>query len=161
MKNNKLYIYIANEDKKKIDEVKIKYKLSLSAIVDILIYVTLDCLTCNADKEVKEKFTTKHLYPLINKTSIQMPKRYKKDLNFKNVDKTRFANNCLNAFIKKDIAKYIKNADILNGKYGYWNRIHQEMQKTIDPRWNYNENLRNQVMIVKKNKEYFKKILGE
>lgn len=159
MNQKKLYVYISSEDKKKIDEVKNKYQLSLSAIVDILILITLQILKMDINEEMLNKFTKTHMYPLTNKTSIQMPKNYKKNLNFDEVDKTRFANNCLNAWIKKDITKFIQHKDLLNGKHGYWNQIQNTMQKTYDPRWDYNQNLRKQVRIVKKNKEYFKKIL--
>lgn len=160
MKNNRINIYIAKEDRKKLDELKVKYKLSLTTIVDILIYITLDCLKLNANKETLTKFTTQTLYVKGDKTSIKIPRTYKKDKNFDDLDKNKFANNCLNVYIKKEIHLYITNADILNGKYGYWNRINEEMQKRNDPRWQYNEKLREQVTIVKQNKDYFKKLLG-
>ena len=160
MKNNKINVYIAKEDRKIIDQLKVKYHLSLTTIVDILIEITYDCLKLNADKETTERFTTSYLYIRGNKTSIKIPRHYKLD-QYENVDKSRFASNCLNVYLKHEINLFITNKDILEGKYGYWNRINNEMEKRYDNRWQYNENLRNQVNIVKQNKEYFRKILGE
>lgn len=161
MKNNRINVYIEKDDRKKIDDLKVKYKLSLTTIVDILIEVTYDCLKLNCNEDILNKFIKQNLYVQGNKTSIKMPRSYRKNKEYENVERNKYANNCLNAFIKKDIVKFIQNKDILEGKYGYWNRINQEMKKRYDPKWQYNENLRNQITIVKQNKDYFKKILGE
>ena len=161
MKNNKINVYIAKEDRKKLDEIKVKNQLSLTAIVDILIEITYDCLKLNCNEETMKKITNMYVYQRGNKTSIKIPRSYKRNTMYETVDKSRFASNCLNIYLKKEINIFIKNKDILEGKYGYWNRINQEMKNRHDPKWQYNENLRNQVNIVKQNKEYFKKILGE
>ncbi len=151
-------IYTDKEERKLIDSLKVKYQLSLTTIVDILCEVTYDCLFLNTDKDIKEKVLNEHLYQRTNKTSIKQPRILNKyDLQYPG----RFANNCLHLYISKQIAKYIKNADILNGKYGYWNRIEQELVKRTDNWWQYNTHLRMQRRMLRENKEYFKKALEE
>lgn len=159
MKNKRINIYIEDKDRKKIDDIKAKYQLSLTTIVDILISVTYTTLKNDLNNDNLEKITTKNLYIKGKKTSIKEPRNYKLE-TYKDINKNAFANNVLNIYLKKEINLFIKHTDLITAKYGYYNVIHQEMQKTYDPNWKYNENLRNQINIVKRNKEYFKKVLG-
>ena len=159
MPKNRINIYIEPEDRKKIDELKCKYQLSLTTIVDILISVTYWVLKNDLNNTEIERVMQNNLYLKGNKTSIKMPRNFKNE-TYNEVNKSAFANNVLNIYLKKEINLFVKHTDLITAKYGYYNTIHKEMQKTYDPRWQYNENLRNQINIVKRNKEYFRKILG-
>ena len=150
-------IYTNKEERKLIDSLKVKYQLSLTTIVDILCEITWDCFYLNADKELFEKIKNTHLYERSNKTSIKQPRILNKyDLEHPN----RFVNNCVHLYLSKDIKKYI-NKDILEGKYGYWNRIDKELTTRQDNWWQFNNHIRMQRRMLRENKDYFKKALEE
>lgn len=130
-------IYLNKEQRKEIDKMKVKYHLSLTTIVDIICEITNDSLFLNADEITTNDFKTRHLYEHTKyKTSISMPKWAEKNKD-QLIKPNRFINNSIQAYLKKEIHLYIKKADILNGKHGYWNRINQELTTRTDEWWEY------------------------
>ena len=135
-----LNIYLTKEQKQQVDKLKVKYQLSLTTIVDVLVEITWDCLILNCDNELTTRFKEKHIYPLTQKTSIKMPKYLKnKYLEHPN----RFANNCLQMYLRHEPTIFLKK-DVVEGKHQYWNRIEKELTKRTDNWWKYNEYIRYQ-----------------
>lgn len=146
---NTINIYLTKDQKKQVDKLKVKYQLSLTTIVDVLCEITWDCLFLNADKELEERFKTKHIFILTNKTSIKMPKYLKnKELEHPN----RYVNNCLQVYLRHEPTLWFKK-DIVEGKNQYWNRIERELTKRTDNWWKYNEYIRYQSRMQKGNKQ--------
>ena len=136
---NTINIYLDKQQRKELDKLKVKHHLSLTTIVDIVSEITYDCLFLNADDKTNNDFKTRHLYEHTKKkTSITMPKWVER--NKDHLEKpNRFVNNSIQAYLKKEIHLYIKKADILNGKHGYWNRINQELTTRTDDWWEYHK----------------------
>lgn len=148
MKNETINIYLSNEQRKKVDSLKVKYRLSLTTIVDILCELMQDALFLNADKELEERFKNKHLYALCKKTSIKVPRFIKK---MENVKPCRYVNNILQAYLRGEMRLFIKS-DILEGKNGFYARLEKELTTREDNWWEYNRYIRMQKRFERTNK---------
>ena len=153
---SRINIYTSKEDRKLIDNLKVKYQLSLTTIIDVLCDKTEDIFFMNGNKQLMETLKNVNIYGSKGKTSIKEPrifsqKRRENDKEWEKTQKSRFANNVLHIYLNKDIHKYIKNATLLNGKYGYWNSIEQELKKRVDNWWNYNQHVRYLKRFLKEN----------
>ena len=153
MASETINIYTSKDQRKLIDKLKVKYQLSLTTIVDILVFVTTKYMESNTEKF--EELTNKYVYKKGGKTSIKKPKIFK-TLKWNNVKENRFATNVLLIYIKKDIANWLKNKDDVTK---YYNLCNEKMTKTEDQFWNYNQHIRMQRRMLRENKEYFKREL--
>ena len=151
MNKKTINIYTSKEDRKTIDKLKVKYQLSLTTIIDILLFVTTKYLNEESIKDLANKYK----YKKSQKTSIKTPKIYK-DLKWENIKENIYATNVLQIYLKKDINKYIENKETLQK---YYNDINNKMTTTNDEFWNYNQHIRMQRRMLRENKEYFKKEL--
>lgn len=150
-------VYLNKDDRKKIDNLKVKYQLSLTTITDILVMVTTKIFNQLEDKTKLEKLMTKYLYKRGKKTSIKTPSLFKKDSIFeKQEHKSRYTTNVIMIYLNRDIKKYVDDEKLVNQ---YWNETNNKMTTTKDEFWHYNEHIRYQRRMLRENKEYFKKEL--
>lgn len=150
-------IYLNKDERKKIDNLKVKYQLSLTTITDILVMVTTKIFNQLEDKTKLEELMTKYLYKRGKKTSIKTPSLFKKDSIFeKQKHKSRYTTNVIMIYLNRDIKKYVDNEKLVNQ---YWNETNNKMTTTKDEFWHYNEHIRYQRRMLRENKEYFKKEL--
>lgn len=151
-------IYLNSQERKLVDDLKVKYQLSLTTIVDILVMVTMKVFLMTNDKEKVDHLKNEYLYTPGRKTSIKQPKIFSdKELFAKEQHKSRFATNVIMLYIKKDIKNYV-NQEQANK---YWNECNSRLTTTKDQFWNYNTHIRMQRRMLRENKEYFKKALEE
>lgn len=151
-------IYLNTEERKSIDQVKNKYRLSLTTITDILVMVTMKAFLNTNNKELIERLKNEYLYTRGRKTSIKQPKIFSdKELFAKEQHKSRFATNVIMLYIKKDIKRYLNEEQ----QKEYWNDANKKLTTTTDTWWNYNNHIRLQRRMIRENKEYLKKALEE
>ena len=151
MPTDTINIYTSKDQRKEIDKIKVKYQLSLTTIVDILVFTTTKLLKST---EKLEELTSKYVYKKGGKTSIKKPKIFR-ELKWQNIKENRFATNVLMIYLHKDISKWLEKEDITK----YYNMCNEKMTKTTDEFWNYNQHIRMQRRMLRENKEYFKKEL--
>lgn len=152
MAKKTINIYLDKTDRDAIDKLKVKYELSLTTIVDILVFVTTKYLE---NTEIYENLQKDYIYNKGKKTSIKKPKIFN-SLNWENLKECKYCTNVLLLYVRKDIKKYIKDQETLNK---YYNLINQKMTTTKDEFWNYNNHIRMQRRMLKENKDYFRKAL--
>lgn len=134
-------IYLTAKDKKELETLKWKYHVSYSTIANICVDVLV--------KHIKQY--DKYLYVDKGyKTSI------KPRLEFENQNSSILYTNAVKMFINKEIAKWTN--DDLNKKLT--SKIHNELANTWEENWNGNYFNRLMPKLMKKNKEYYKKVLG-
>lgn len=163
-------IYLNTEERKQLDNLKVKYRVSLTTIADVVTKITFKYFLQNEEKlegnDKLKKLFKEYLYIKGRKTSIKEPKGYKKEEGgqyitgntyAQNVSKSRFVTNCLVIYIKKEIKKHIREELAEH----YWNDINKELTNRKDEFWNYNDHIRLQRRMLRENKEYFKKALEE
>lgn len=151
-------IYLNNQERKLVDNLKNKYQLSLTTITDILVMCTMKVFLMTNNKELVEHLKNEYLYTPGRKTSIKQPKIFSdKELFGKEQFKSRFATNVIMIYIKKEIKNYVSQ-ELANK---YWNECNSKLTTTKDTFWNYNQHIRLQRRMLRENKEYFRKALDE
>ena len=162
--NKTINIYLDSQYRKQVESLKVKYRLSLTTIVDVITKITFKYfLWSKEDINNATRLYDEYLYPKGKKTSIKEPKLYKENpyINgtswHKENRKSRFTTNCLMIYLKKEIKNYIKQEDVEK----YYNDINKELTTRKDEFWNYNEHIRMQRRMLRENKEYFRKALDE
>lgn len=149
-------VYLNNEERKQIDNLKVKYQLSLTTITDILVMATMKVFLQTNNKELIERLKNEYLYIPGKKTSIKQPKIFSdKELFAKEQHKSRFATNVIMIYLKKEIKNYVNEQ--LASKY--WNDCNKKLTTTKDSFWNYNQHIRLQRRMLRENKDYFRKAL--
>lgn len=142
-KVNVINIYLTNADRKRLNELKYKYHLSYSTMANII-----------ADKicsQIKQKEFKTYLYQdkTKYKTSIKPRNAYKYE------NRTQIYTNTIKVFCRGDLRKYMDEKDAVNLELSILNEMHD----TYDENWDGNRLNRMMPKIVKKNREYYKKIL--
>lgn len=149
-------VYLNNEDRKQIDNLKSKYQLSLTTITDILVMVTMKVFLQTNNEELIKRLTNEYLYNRGKKTSIKEPKIFNdKSIFAKEQHKSRFATNVIMIYLKKEIKNYVNEQ--LASKY--WKECNKKLTTTKDGFWNYNQHIRLQRRMLRENKDYFRKAL--
>jgi hypothetical protein len=154
MKKKIINIYLSTKDKKALDEIKYKYHLSYSTIVNTItrpIYIYLreqleDTDMYKNDREIAKKdkeINIEHYY----KTSIKPREQDKPNVCYENATKM---------FIRKEMDKYIKEPELTKIR----NMIYNEFQNTYEENWEGNKWHRLLPKMIKQNPEYYKKLLG-
>ena len=157
MAKNTINIYLNKDERTKIDNLKVKYQLSLTTITDILVMVTTKVFTQKNDPELLNRLMNTYLYKNGKKTSIKTPSLFKKDSLFsKQEHKSRYTTNVIKIYLKHDIKTYINDPKLIEM---YWNECNEKMTKTKDEFWDYNKHVRYQRRMLRENKEYLKKAL--
>lgn len=143
----KINIYITQKTYNKINEIKQKYKVSLSTIIDKGIE------SIKANNIVKLKM--KYYYPNEKKTSVKP--RMTNTLNgFKDSEISMIYSNFIELYINdswKDIGLTAEEVKRIK------NEINTKLQKAREQFWNYNEVIRNTARAMKENKEYYERIM--
>lgn len=150
-------IYIRKDKKEQIDKMKLRYQLSLTTIVDILVFETYKLLNDPKDNTLINKFKGNYIYLKTAKTSIKEPKVYSM-LNMTHREKCIFATNVLECYMRKDFKQYIKDQTKLNK---YYCKCDRKMTDTYEENWNYNNFIRMQRRMLRANKDYFRKALEQ
>ena len=136
--NKRINVFLNEEDRRKLKELKYKYRLGYGHLIRI-ITINTDCMPLLKEFITKNKnlYNTKTL----TKTSIKIPG--------KNTLKASFYNNALIMYLEK------LHKNVLNEKQysKFNNQIATEMQITEDPLWNYNEYYRLRYVAKKFDKE--------
>ena len=135
----KINIYITAKEKKKLEELKWKYHVSYSTIANIC----FDVLVKNIVKYDKYLYTEKGY-----KTSI------KPRVEFEGFTTSIVYTNAIKMFLNNEIAKYTEDKTGL-----YKSKIINELDNTFEENWNGNYFNRLMPKLLKKNKEYYKKVL--
>lgn len=143
MKEKTINIYIPKDQRKKIDELKVKYRLSLTTIVDILVFTTWKYLR----GDQIETLTKTYIYKKGAKTSVKMPKIFSQLIWNESVKKQRLATNVLMIYLNKDIKKYVAD-DKVNK---YYNDLNNKMTTTVDEFWDYNQFIKKQRRLLREN----------
>ena len=147
---NTINIYLTKQQRQKIDKMKVKYKLSLTTIVDIICEITNQCLWINGEEKSTYDMFNRNLYKREGKTSIKEPLWIRRN---KLEHPNRYVNNCLQAYLRNEIHLFVQKTDSLEGKHGYWNAINQELLKREDNWWEYNRFIRMQKRNERENKK--------
>ena len=133
-------IYLTKQDKKKLDELKWRYHVSYSTIANICAM----CLVKYIGKKDEYLYTDKGY-----KTSI------KPRIEFEGINTSKLYTNALKMYLNKEIKKYTSEEinKIVTSK------IANELQDTWEENWNGNYFNRLMPKLIRKNKQYYKKIL--
>lgn len=153
-------IYLTKQEQKQAKEIQLKYKVSLSTLVDKVCYATYHAIKHYPIKET-EKLTNEYIGQG-SKTSVKPrclldQKEYLYQVFANERNKNIFATNSLKIFLSKSYKQYFDE----KGLQEYYQKIDKELTKADDKNWNYNDQLRSMVRLVKNNKEYFKKFIEE
>lgn len=159
-------IYLNKKTKEQIDEILKNYKVSLSTFTEKLVKVS-------TQKPTSDETTTATIQAILNgklidgyidkqdkfKTSIK-PRENDISTILEKTQKleyrTRLYSNLLFAYIY-----YIDSGIYTKEQHNeIKQRLGNELSKVKEQRWNYNNNIRNTIRVVKHNKEYFRKILN-
>ena len=164
-------IYLNSQERKLVDDLKVKYRLSLTTIVDVITKHTFKYFLQyayeynNKNEEDLKRLYKEYIYNKGKKTSIKEPQIFKKENGgdylvgneyAKGQSKSKFTTNCLIIYLNKDIKNYVKEEEM---QKAYWNNINKELTTRKDDWWNYNDHIRYQRRMLRENKEYFKKAL--
>lgn len=142
----RINIYIDNKDKKRLNELKNKYHLSYSTIVNII-----------AEK-----------YYMILSTKLQDCYLYGKENTYKTSIKPRgqeryehpsfLYTNATRIFTKNELSEYVQDKTLIQKVNNF---IYEEFDKTWDENWDGNHLQRSMPKIIKQNREYYRRILDE
>lgn len=156
----RINIYLSTNTENKLTDIRKKYHVSLSTIAQIL----LDCFKPNFIKYDSDFFITYKDTEHRNRTSI------KPNNIDENSDIMQYCKGELSAIshIISNLLYYYSNEDYEylfqeqnKNKIEKWKKeIEKEFFKRKEIYWNYNKNLRQQIRIVRKNADYFKRILN-
>ena len=164
-------IYLNSKERKLVDDLKVKYRLSLTTIVDVITKYTFKYFfqyaveKNNKNEEDLKRLYHEYLYLKGRKTSIKEPQIFKKENGgiyligneyAKGQSKSRFVTNSLMIYLNKTIENYVKDKEMVQA---YWNNINKELLTRKDDFWDYNQYVRKQRRMLRENKEYFKKAL--
>lgn len=157
---SKINIYLNKEDRKKVDALKVKYQLSLTTIIDILMLETISIFNKAENNEaLLNRLFYDYMYNKGQKTSITLPRETCEQGILKEIkNKSRLATNVIKIYIEHDIKNYINDAKLIEK---YYNECNTKLNKAIDNWWNYNQHLRYQRRMLRENKEYFRKALEQ
>lgn len=156
----RINIYLSSNSESKLTDIRKKYHVSLSTISQIL----LDCFKPNFIKYDNEFFTTYKDTEHRNRTTIK-PNNINENNEIMKICKgelstiSHVTSNLLYYFATEQYEYLFQESNKM--KLEKWKKeIEKELIKKKEIYWNYNANLRQQVRIVRKNAEYFKRILG-
>lgn len=136
----RINIYITAKEKKELEQLKWKYHVSYSTIANICV----DVLVKHIRKYDQYLYTEKGY-----KTSL------KPRLEFEGINSSVLFTNALKIFVNNEIAKYTEDKKgVLKSK------IINELDNTWEENWNGNYFNRLMPKLLKKNKDYYKKVLG-
>lgn len=155
----KINIYLNQEEKEKIEDLKAKYKCSLSTICDKVVFYTYKALLHYSNNENNiENLQNQYIDNKNNKKTSCNPKCFNDREIFTSIkNKNLFTTNCIKIYLAKSINKYVKEEGIKE----YWKDINSALQKTKEQYWDYNHFIRNEVRMIKHNKEYLKRKLEQ
>lgn len=142
-KVNIINIYLTNADRKRLNELKYKYHLSYSTMANII--------TDKICSQIKQKEFKNYLYD--DKTKYRTSIKPRNAFKYEN--RTQIYTNCIKLFTRGDLRKYMDEKDAVNLEISILN----EMNDTYDENWDGNRLNRMMPKIVKKNRDYYKKIL--
>lgn len=149
-------IYLTKEEQKLCRAIQNKYRVSLSTLCDKVCFFTYKYLKQsgkdNSDPIFNE-YTGKGYKTSIKPKCLINQDEYLYMIFANERNRNVYATNCLKIYVNKAIKNHI-NAELVQN---YWADIDRELQKTNDPTWDYNRQMRTFVRIYKKNKEYFKR----
>lgn len=149
-KVNRINIYLSYQDKQVLNEIRDKYHLSYSTIINIIFnHIAVGHLPLWMDHYYYEDDKS-------TKTSVK-PRAMTEDSYYKQLPMTMILTNVIKAFTRKEIQKLTgwKDKDIQKKN----SQIYNEFQNTYDPNWNGNEWQRRMPRLIKQNKDYYKKLL--
>lgn len=140
--SKKINIYIDNKTKKRLDDIKYKYHLSYSTIINIITekyYMVIPAIL--EEKYIYDKQG--------NKTSIKPRKQeYKKP--------SLVMTNALMIFINKDLEKFLQDKRLREKVNNF---IYDDLQNTYEDNWDGNRFNRIMPKLLKNNRDYYKRIL--
>lgn len=136
----RINIFLNKDDRKKADEIKVKYQLSLTTIVDLLVQITTIALLTEENGQEKIKhLKTEYLHSKGAKTSIKIPRTFKTDSEWnKDAKLSVYTTNVLKIYLYKEANKYLTK----DHAEKYYNECNKRMTQTQDNWWNYNQHLR-------------------
>lgn len=136
----KINIYLDPKLKPKIQDIRNKYKKSLSGLIDIVSKETWKIL--KEDKEsIKKVIELEYLIKTKYKTSIHLSKNSELNaLKEINLNLAKILTNLFYLYLTKEFTKYLEITEETNKKI--FNKINQTLLITNDPYWNLNEQIR-------------------
>lgn len=165
-KIHRLNIYLTNQDRKILNEIKEKYHISYSTIAKVLFSVLWKGTVRQEDNNTFIVWCDHYLYKddKSTKTSIKprlenIDQCLKSFLNGTNGGATLTFTNMIKAFTRKELGKWTGwDEKEVNKRTS---QIYNQFQQEYDPNWNGNEFIHRTVKIFKNNPSYWRKILGE
>lgn len=145
----RINIYINKELRKQAKKICMKYSVSLSTLVDVLIMSIMKNL--NKTKEISTKVYNEYLYKtdFKDKTSVK-PKILDKEGMFRNANKSKIATNCIKLYLYKELYKVMQMETVSR----CYSEIDKELTERYDPYAYYNENMRSIVKMIRENPNY-------
>lgn len=159
----KINIYLNENYRDQLKTLMNKYKISMSTIVDILTFQTFYGIThYSINKIENEKIMTEYIIKEgLRKTSVKPKNAQNIDMFIKSTnDKATlsiFATNSIIIYLDNKIDNYLDQ----EGRKYYYKKINQEMQKTKEEFYNYNNMIRSTMRFLKNDKEYIKKKIAQ
>lgn len=151
-KNVRLNIYLTNEDKQILNQIKYKYQLSYSTIARLIGENLLSVIN-----DVKE-LDAFYMYPNDKgqtKTSIK-PRKFK-GFEVWVIHPTIFYTNVIKLFTRNNVEKKLF---LKESKYKKFQKdLEKAFKEEKDPNWNGNEWQRRMPRLIKQNKPYYRKLL--
>ena len=153
-------IYLTPEERKLVDQKMQWYKVSLSTLVDKCVIFFAREIN---DVDIKKMLLMDYYYKPKGKIKTSCKPRYFKGMEKCFKHPNRFATNCLLIWIKKDIKQLSVNGKTLEPKKAdkIYSLIDNELNKTVDKFWNYNEQIRNMRRMLKDDKDYWKRAIEQ
>lgn len=152
--NKRANIYISDLAKKTLDDLKSKYHVSYSTIIDTLINQTWK------NKKIYNDLKEKYLVKQHTKTSVRPQISIELRTLFTESEISKIYTNIVEIYAnKKLLEKYLKEwiLDINKFKTDLGNKL----AKKREIYYNYNATVRNQARAIRENKEYWRKILEQ
>lgn len=154
-------IYLTKDEKQKAHKIQSKYKVSLTTIADVIIWVSYYALL-HYSKVLKanDQLANNYIENKGTKTSIKTPKCLKENELMTCLIGNKamiYTTNVLRLYLNKTIKEYLTEEGI---NY-YWNKCDQKLQEIQERFWDYNNFTRMTRRNLKENKEYYKKAIAE
>lgn len=154
-------IYLTNDEKKQAQKIQQKYKVSLTTITDVLIFVSYYALL-HYPTELKANDLLKNNYikGKGNKTSIKTPYilKDKTPIGDTLIGKEMiYCTNILKIYLNHEAKKWLTE----EGQNYYWKEIDRKLQQTQERYWDYNNFNRMSRRNLRENKEYYKRAIEQ
>lgn len=151
-----LNIYLTTTDINALKKIMQKYLVSLSTIADKVIFEFLKAVNHTKDDDKKpenfEKLKNGYLYTIYENTRTSIKPRIYKELP--KLDK-RLATNCLKMYARNSWNLIFKNKSDVDRMLS---AIDYDLKEVYDQFYNYNEQLRNSIRVIKENKDYIERL---